>query len=100
MIGHNRALACEAARTLSGAWDTPLELDDAMTGSMATAVLPARFGATPEDARRLRDALLFEDRIEVPVLARGGRLRVRVSAQIYNDAADIRRLAEAVAARR
>lgn len=97
--GYNHALAWEAARSLSDAWGTPLEQDEKLVGVMSTAVVPERFGATYEDAQRLRDLLLFEDRIEIPVLARGGRLRVRVSAQIYNDRSDLGRLAEAVAAR-
>ena len=34
--------------------------------------------------------------IEVPVIARGGALWTRVSLQVYNDAADVERLADAV----
>jgi isopenicillin-N epimerase len=66
---------------------------------MVTVPLPARFGSTSADAARLRDALLFEDRIEVQLHAWGGRLWTRVSAQIYNDITDIARLADAVARR-
>jgi selenocysteine lyase/cysteine desulfurase len=40
--------------------------------------------------------LLIEDRIEVPLYAWSQRLWVRVSAQIYNDRADIATLADAV----
>ena len=67
---------------------------------MVTVPLPA--GARHprgDDAARLRDALLFEDRIEVQLHAARGRLWARVSAQIYNDGDDIERLGDRVAAR-
>ena len=67
-----------------------------MVGAMVTVPLPEAAGATNEDATRLRLALLVEDRIEVPVHAWRGRLWVRVSAQVYNDRADVVRLADAV----
>ena len=63
---------------------------------MATVTLPASLGSTREEALRLRDALLFEDGIEVPIHAYRGRLRARISAQVYNDMDDIERLAAAV----
>jgi selenocysteine lyase/cysteine desulfurase len=44
----------------------------------------------------LRDSLLFDEGIEVHMHAYGGRVRARISAQIYNDQSDIDRLAEAV----
>ena len=50
-------------------------------------------------AVRLRDALLFEDGIEVQVHAHAGRVWVRVAAQVYNDWTDIEHLAQAVAGR-
>ena len=58
--------------------------------------LPERFPATDEAAARLRDALLFEERIEVHVYARRGRLWVRLATQIYNDDADVHRLVESL----
>jgi hypothetical protein len=39
---------------------------------------------------------LFEERIEVHVHARAGRVWVRVSAQAYNEWRDIERLGKAV----
>jgi isopenicillin-N epimerase len=47
----------------------------------------------------VRLALLLEERIEVQLHAWRGRLWARVSNQIYNDPADIMRLAEAVMGR-
>jgi isopenicillin-N epimerase len=60
---------------------------------------PAAAGTTPSEAQALRDALLFEDDIEVQVHAYRGRVWARISAQIYNDINDIDRLAEAVVRR-
>ena len=96
---HNHALAWHAARELTRRWDTPLAIDEASVGFMATLPLPAALGRTPDDAAGLRDALLFEDRIEVQIHAAHDRLWVRVSAQVYNDEADVDRLADAVSAR-
>ncbi|HYR69290.1 MAG TPA: aminotransferase class V-fold PLP-dependent enzyme [Candidatus Dormibacteraeota bacterium] len=96
---YNHGLAWEAARHLSRRWGTKLGMEEEMVGTMATVQLPDRMGSTPEDAARVRDALLFEDRIEVQLHAWRDRLLVRVSAQVYNDLEDIERLAAAVEAR-
>jgi len=96
---YNHGLAWEAARHLSRRWGTKLGMEEQMVGTMATVQLPDRMGSTPEDAARLRDALLFEDRIEIQLHAWRDRLWVRVSAQVYNDVRDIERLAAAVEAR-
>jgi isopenicillin-N epimerase len=66
---------------------------------MITVPLPAGAGSDAVDAQRLRDALLFEDHVEVQLHAFGERLWVRVSAQIYNDESDVERLADALARR-
>ena len=96
---YNHNLAWEAAQMLSKRWGTTLGIPEAMVGSMVTLPLPERFGSTREDAMRLRDALLFEDRIEAQMHASRGRLWVRISAQVYNEMADYERLAAAVSAR-
>lgn len=95
----NHGLAWESGRRLAEAWGTRFETPESMIATMATVALPERMGATPEDALRLRRALFEEDRIEVQLHAWKSRLWVRVSAQIYVEQADIRRLAEAVLAR-
>jgi isopenicillin-N epimerase len=97
---HNHELVWAAAKMLSRAWGTELDGEERWYGSMVTVPLPEELGTTAEDAKRLRDSLLFEDQIEVGVSSRGGRLRVRVCAQVYNDLSDMERLAEAVSARR
>ena len=96
---HNHALVWAAARLLAGRWGTTLVWPESMIATMATVPLPEGFGRTREDAARLRDALLFEDRIEVQLHAARGRLWVRVSAQVYNELSDYERLGEAVAKR-
>ena len=84
---------------LAQRWGTELEIDEATVGTMATVPLPARAGTDADAAASLRDALLFEDRIEVQMHAAHGRLWARISAQVYNDESDVERLAEAVLAR-
>jgi hypothetical protein len=63
---------------------------------MATVPMPSGLGSTPADAARVRDWLLFDERIEVQVHAAHERLWARISAQVYNDWADLERLADAV----
>jgi isopenicillin-N epimerase len=96
VLDYMHGLAWEAACVLSDGWQTSLETPREMVGAMVTVPLPEAAGATDSDAERLRLALLVDDRIEVQLHARRGRLWVRVSAQVYNDRTDIARLAEAV----
>jgi isopenicillin-N epimerase len=65
---------------------------------MAAVRLPLALGDDAPAARRVRDALLFEHRIEVHVAAWRGRLWMRVSVQVYNEIDDFERLAEALEA--
>jgi isopenicillin-N epimerase len=94
---YNHDLAWRAARTLTDAWGTPLEIDEHHVGSMVSVMAPPRCGTTKADAVALRDRLLFDHDIEVQVHARADRVWVRVSAQCYNDDEDIDRLGRAVA---
>jgi isopenicillin-N epimerase len=93
---YQHRLAWEAAELLTARWGTELAAPESMVGAMATVPMPPRAGSTKEDALRLRNALLFQDRIEVQLHEWRERLWVRVSAQVYNEPADIERLAEAV----
>jgi isopenicillin-N epimerase len=93
---YNHGLAWNAGQEMASRWRTRLLGPEKMIGTMVTVPLPERAGSTREDAIRLRDILLFEHRIEVHVHAWKGRLRVRVSAQIYNELADVKRLIEAI----
>jgi isopenicillin-N epimerase len=96
---YNHALAWRAGRMLSERLGVPLVQEESQIGTMTTVPLPARAGSSAADAQRLRDGLLFEDHIEVQLHAFGEQLWVRVSAQIYNDEADVERLADALARR-
>jgi isopenicillin-N epimerase len=92
-------LAWRAGEMLTDRWGTRVETPREMVGAMITVPLPERAGSTDEDAAALRLALLVEDRIEVPLHAWRGRLWTRLSAQVYNDEADVARLGDAVARR-
>jgi isopenicillin-N epimerase len=92
----NHRLAWDAAQMLSHRWGTRFEVPESMIGTMATIPLPERAGSSREQAVQLRDALLFEDRIEVQLHAWKGRLWTRVSGQVYLDRDDIERLGQAV----
>jgi isopenicillin-N epimerase len=96
VCAHNHALAWTAARQLATRWGTTLGYPESMVATMATVPLPERLGGSHADAARLRDALLFEDHIEVQLHAARGRLWARISAQVYNELSDYERLAEAV----
>ena len=97
---HNHGLAWRGARRLAEIWDLPFATPEAMIGTMASVALPQALGSTRDEAALLRDALLFEDGIEVHLSARRGRLWTRISAQVYNDLDDVERLGAAVLARR
>ncbi|HEV3059335.1 MAG TPA: aminotransferase class V-fold PLP-dependent enzyme [Vicinamibacterales bacterium] len=98
-VEYMQTLAWEAAGMLTDCWRTTFAIPRAMVGTMVTVPLPLDAGTTDADAARLRLALLLEDRIEVQLHAWRGRLWARISAQIYNDRADIARLGDAVARR-
>ena len=93
---YNHTLAWTGAHRLAERWGTAFDTPEELVGPMATVMLPERAGTTREAAMAMRDALLFDDGIEVHVQAYRERVQVRISAQIYNDLSDIDRLAEAV----
>ncbi len=93
---YNHDLAWYAAQYVTGEWGMPLQIDESAVGCMVSVMTPESIGTTKADAVRLRDRLLFEHNIEVQVHARAGRVWVRISAQAYNERADIERLAKAV----
>lgn len=99
VYAHNHALAWEAAQMLTERFGTEVGVAEEMVGAMAAVPLPEELGSTELEAERLRDALLFEDAIEVAVRPRVGRLWTRISAQVYNELGDYERLADAILAR-
>jgi isopenicillin-N epimerase len=68
-----------------------------MFGSMATIRLSG-LPAERSVAASVHDYLWREHRIEAPVMALGGGLWLRISAQAYNEAADYAPLADALRA--
>ena len=96
VLGYMHGLAREAGRALTTRWGTTIDTPDDMIGAMITVPLPAAAGTTMDEAEQLRTRLLVEYRVEVQMHAWRGRVWARVSAQIYNDLADVDRLADAV----
>ncbi len=99
MRAHNHALVWRGTRMVAERWGGRFEVDEALVGCMAALELPLSLGTTADDAMRLRDALWFEDRIEVGVHPIRDHIWMRVAAQAYNDDADFERLADAVTQR-
>ncbi len=93
---YNHHLATTGAQRLAERWGTTVTTPSALSGSMATVMLPAAAATTRHEAMALRDLLLFEHGIEVHVSTYRDRGHVRISAQIYNDMSDVDRLAVAV----
>ena len=98
-VAYQHDLAWCAGQMLSDRWRMPFATPRAMIGTMVTLAVPESLGTNNQDAARLRLALLVEDQIEVHMHAWHGRVWTRVSAQVYNDGADVARLADAVARR-
>jgi isopenicillin-N epimerase len=92
MRAYNHALVWNGARMLCDRWGTQVPTDESLVGCMLTMPLPGRMGTTPEDATRLKDALLYRDNIEAQIHSRCGSMWMRLSAQVYNDDADLERL--------
>jgi isopenicillin-N epimerase len=95
----NHDLAWRGARRLAERWQVSFDTPESMIGTMAALPLPESCGRTREDAIALRDALLFDENIEVHMHAYRDRVWARLSAQIYNDMGDVDRLADAVLGR-
>ncbi len=98
----NRALALEARARLAEALDVPVPAPDSMIGALAALPLedgPAG-GMSALYVDPLQERLWAEHRIEVPISPWPAPPRrvLRISAQLYNDAADYERLAAALVA--
>lgn len=96
MRAWNHQLAYGSARTFAERWKVQVPAPESMYGSMVTLPLPERFGTTREAAQRLKDTLLYDERIETQLHAFEGRLWLRLAAQVYNDASDFERLRVAI----
>jgi isopenicillin-N epimerase len=74
----------------------PTAAPESMSGSMSAIRVPLALGRDDADARRLRDRLLFEHRIEVQVACWRERVWMRISTQVYNEIEDFQLLAGAL----
>lgn len=94
---HNHQLATWAQAMLSERWDVPATtpLDGSMLGSMVSLPLPASAKAYKEP-RQFMHHLFVEHKIEIPVNDWQGQWLIRPSCQIYNQASEYERLADAV----
>ena len=100
LMTHNRSTALAARDRLCVALDVPCPAPDSMIGSLAAVPVPPGFGYAPKDGEPdpLHTTLFDRFGLELPVFtwpALGVRI-LRVSAQLYNTAADYERLAAAL----
>jgi len=87
-------LAVETADEISNAWRTPCDGPPQLHGSMMAIRLPGRLQR--RDPTQLMQDLLARHRIVVPIMAVGGELWLRISAQVYNVPQDYQRLLKAI----
>jgi isopenicillin-N epimerase len=99
VLAHNHDLAWSSAHRLADVWGTTFDTPEAMIGPMASVALPPQFAVTAEHAAVLQRSLLVDDHIEVPIALIDGQLRLRISAQLYNEALDYDLLAGAITRR-
>ena len=95
---HNHDLVMEAAAMVVEAFGRPLRTDETMVGPMVNVGLPQSFGTTKDQANALQYRLLNTHKVELPLFPDDAGLRMRISAQIYNDVSDIERLVAALRA--
>jgi isopenicillin-N epimerase len=87
-------LVVAAAGKIARAWGEPLGGPADLHGFMMAIRLPRRWqrAATRESAAQLQSLLMREHRIAVAIMPIEGALWARISAQVYNGAADYERL--------
>jgi isopenicillin-N epimerase len=86
----NHLLATGAAQRLAAAWGTATDGPAQLHGSMMAIRLPDHFQG--RDPKQLMSEWLVRHRVIVAVMAIGGALWARVSAQVYNAPEDYERL--------
>ena len=90
----NRRLARTAGEMLAEAWRSEIAAAPEFAAAMAAVRLPGGWGGDPVAARRRIYRILDDRRIAAGVMLLDGEFWIRVSAQIYNEFEDYRRLAE------
>ena len=89
---HNAALAREAGAMLVEAWNSEAAAAPEFCASMVSVRLPGAAGADRDAAGRLAARLVEQHGIVAGIMVLEDRLWIRVSAQIYNEIGDYRRL--------
>jgi len=98
VIARNRRLVLEGRRMVCEALEVEAAAPESMIGALGSVAINNAFGGSAFDSDPLQTTLYDDYRIEVPVFRspQGGRI-VRVSAHIYNELDEYRRLGEALA---
>ncbi|MDP6692129.1 MAG: aminotransferase class V-fold PLP-dependent enzyme [Alphaproteobacteria bacterium] len=96
VCSYNHELAVGAAAMMADRFEGTMGAPAAMASAMALAPLPENLPAEAVEADALRDHLLYEHNIEVPIVVRAGRLWARLAAQVYCQMTDFEVLAGAV----
>ena len=100
IMRRNHALALRGRDIIAKRFGVSPPAPDAMIGSMAAFRIPDGSALTTSalDTDPLQDALLFEFKIEVPIMPwpYPPKRTLRVSAQLYNEVADYERLGGAL----
>lgn len=94
LMARNTDLARECGEALAQRWRCDLPSPPANRAALTAVPLP--HPVPTAQARALSRTLYRTHRIEVPIIPFSGRCWVRFSIQIYNEAADVSRLAEAL----
>ena len=98
---HNHILIRDAIGILADIWKVPITTPKAMTAAMTLVLAPDSlpYAATDEGRVQLGADLQNRHKIVVnPALAHGGRIWIRITAQIYNCLEDYQKLGKAVLA--
>ena len=82
---------------LAARWGTETGAPPSMIGATATIRVPEAVTARFDDPQHLHDRIVDDHAIELPAYAADGHYWLRISAQVYNEAEEYDRLAEAVA---
>jgi isopenicillin-N epimerase len=90
---HNAALARDAGAMLIEAWDSEAAAIPEFRAAMVSVKLPGAAAGDRDAARRLAARLKEQHGITAGVMVLDDGLWLRVSAQIYNEIGDYRRLA-------
>ena len=94
---YNRDLVLAAGDLLCQAWGVEQRVPTSMVGSILALPCPVQVEPTMQGVMGLRARLWEQHRVEVMPVTVHGRTWIRISAQVYNELDDYRRLAEALA---